>query len=118
MTRPTFKKDWGWCRSTCNQKPSMAKNLQETKLNLLSREQCSDFAESLLFNHTYEFCAGKKNYFPKIWKFKRIKKNGEKSHHFKLVGQSTNYLGFKKTKYNFYLGGTDSCQGNDTFTTF
>ena len=62
-------------------------------------------------NGTYELCAGKKNFFPKVWKFKRIKSVKRNSYHFKPIGTSYNYLGFKKTKYNFYLGGTDSCQG-------
>ena len=28
MTRPTFKKDWGWCRATCDERPSLANVLQ------------------------------------------------------------------------------------------
>ena len=28
MTRPTFKKDWGWCRGTCDERPSLSNVLQ------------------------------------------------------------------------------------------
>ena len=28
------------------------------------------------------------------------------------LGSSINYLGNGKSKYDFYLGGTDSCQGD------
>ena len=111
MARPTYKKNWGWCRSTCNEKKRMARNLQETKLDLLTSDQCSDFESTLMPNRTHELCAGRKNYFPKVWKFKRMRSIGKKTYHFKLIGPSINYLGIKKSKYNFYLGGTDSCQG-------
>jgi len=29
-----------------------------------------------------------------------------------VLAKKKNYLGFKKSKYDFYLGGTDSCQGD------
>ncbi len=36
-----------------------------------------------------------------------------KTFNFVLTGNVKNYLGFaEKQKYNFYLGGTDSCQGD------
>ena len=111
IMRPTSKKDWGWCSRTCNNFDA-AKTLQETKLDLLTLNQCSDFDSGMQFNRKNELCAGKKNYFPKVWKFKRNKGARKKSYHFKKIGTSTNYLGLKKTKYNFYVGGTDSCLGN------
>ena len=85
--------------------------LQETKLDLLTPDECSYFEKMLAPNRTNEICTGRKNSFPKHWKFKRLLSKTKKKYHFKLIGPSTNYLGFKKTKYNFYLGGTDSCQG-------
>ena len=84
---------------------------QETKLDLLTPDECSYFEKMLAPNRTNEICTGRKNSFPKHWKFKRLLSKTKKKYHFKLIGPSTNYLGFKKTKYNFYLGGTDSCQG-------
>jgi hypothetical protein len=113
IMRPTSKKDWGWCSRTCsNFGQNAARTLQETKLDLLTLNQCSDFDSEMAFNPTNELCAGKKNYFPTVWKFKRNKSARKKSYHFKKIGTSTNYLGLKKTKYNFYVGGTDSCLGN------
>ena len=85
--------------------------LQETKLDLLTPDECSYFEKMLAPNRTNEICTGRKNSFPKHWKFKRLLSKTKKKYHFKLIGPSTNYLGFKKTKYNYYLGGTDSCQG-------
>ena len=111
IMRPTSKKDWGWCSRTCNNF-DVARTLQETKLDLLTLNQCSDFDSDLYFNRKNELCAGKKNYFPEVWKFKRNQSARKKSYHFKKIGTSTNYLGQKKTKYNFYVGGTDSCLGN------
>ena len=111
IMRPTSKKDWGWCSRTCNNF-NVARTLQETKLDLLTLNQCSDFDSEMHFNRKNELCAGKKNYFPEVWKFKRNQSARKKSYHFKKIGTSTNYLGLKKTKYNFYVGGTDSCAGN------
>ena len=93
--------------------PSLSTHLylQETKLDLLTPDECSYFEKMLAPNRTNEICTGRKNSFPKHWKFKRLLSKTKKKYHFKLIGPSTNYLGFKKTKYNFYLGGTDSCQG-------
>ena len=34
MTRPTFKKDWGWCRGTCDERPSLSNVLQVQALLL------------------------------------------------------------------------------------
>ena len=112
IMRPTSKKDWGWCSRTCNNFRGVARTLQETKLDLLTLNQCSDFDAEMQFNRKNELCAGKKNYFPEVWKFKRNQSARKKSYHFKKIGTSTNYLGQKKTKYNFYVGGTDSCAGN------
>ena len=57
-------------------------------------------------NSSAEICTGKKKPFPEILKFK-MHKGGA----FTADGQKTNRFGVKSKKYNFYLGGTDSCQG-------
>lgn len=113
QAKPGFDKNWGWCRGTCYDiKHSLAETLQETKLDLLPAKVCEDLGGLLEVNGTLELCGGKKNYFPKIMKFKRIKSIKKGSYYFKSLGTVTNYLGYKKTKYNYYLGGTDSCQGD------
>ena len=95
-----------WCLS------QFYPNLQETKLDLLTPEQCDEFAKDMEANRTHEICAGKKNYFPTIKKFKRLRSAKRKDYYyFKSIGSSVNYLGYNNTKHDFYLGGTDSCQG-------
>ena len=113
MGRPGFDQNWGWCRATCqNLHHSLASQLQETKLDILTSQQCVDMGKEMEPNKTSEICAGKKTYFPKIIKFKRIKRLKSMSYFFKHIGSSRNYLGLGKSKYNFYIGGTDSCQGD------
>ena len=117
MGKPSYQKNWGWCRETCSKTVSesereiKAKALQETKIDLLTEEQCEDMASNLRANGTHEICAGRKNYFPKVLEFVRRKSVVNDTFYFKPTGTSYNYLGFKESKYNFYLGGTDSCQG-------
>ena len=113
MGRPGGDKDWGWCRGTCHDRQvSLAETLQETKLDILSPRQCEDLGKAMETNGTNELCAGKKSYFPQVLKFKRIKRLKSKSFFFKHIGSSRNYLGLGKSKYDFYIGGTDSCQGD------
>ena len=116
MGKPSYQKNWGWCRETCSKDPNhsekiKAKALQETKIDLLTEEQCEEMGLNLGANGTHEICAGRKNYFPKVLKFVRVKSVVNDTFYFKPTGPSYNYLGFKESKYNFYLGGTDSCQG-------
>ena len=117
MGKPSYQKNWGWCRETCSRTASetereiQAKALQETKIDLLTEEQCEHMASNLDANGTHEICAGRKNYFPKVLNFVRRKSVVNDTFYFKPTGTSYNYLGFKESKYNFYLGGTDSCQG-------
>ena len=113
--RPTSKKDWGWCRDTCNKDPGLAERLQETKLDILNPDECEDFDPVMQPNATHEICTGRKNPFPTVWLFKRTKSLETGRFSFKHIGKEKNYLGFKKSKHDFYLGGTDSCQGNYEF---
>ncbi len=116
MTRPSTDKHWGWCQSWCIdfKGQSMASKLQETKLDLLRQEECLEMGKELSSNSTMELCTGKKKRFPKIIKLKRIKNVKSKSNYFEYIGKVTNYLGMGRSKYDFYLGGTDSCQGEVT----
>ena len=93
----------------------MALRLQETKLDLLRSDECRNLGAELNANSTLELCTGKKKLFPQIVKLKRIRNVKSKKYYFEYISKVTNYLGFEKTKYPFYLGGTDSCQGIRTF---
>ena len=116
MGRPTSRKDWGWCRDTCNKKtPRESQTLQETKLDILKPDECEDFEPELSPNTTHEICGGRKNPFPTVWLFKRTKSLKTGKFSFRHIGKEKNYLGFKKSKHDFYLGGSDSCQGNYEF---
>lgn len=113
MSKPTYDQNWGWCRPTClKPNATLAEKLQETVIDLLTPEQCEDWGMIMDFNRTIEFCGGRKNYFPTVLKYKRIKSLKHNNYFFKSIGTAINYLGFKKTKYDFYIGGTDSCQGD------
>ena len=89
----------------------MVPKLHEVKLSILNHEECSDLGKEMEVNVTLEFCAGNKNYFPKVEMWKRIKNTRKNRYYFKRIKIVTNYLGMKNPKYNFYLGGKDTCQG-------
>ena len=115
MSNPTLVKNWGWCRGICQQKgPTNSDVLMETKIDILSKDECADLASDLSVNATTEICAGHKNYFPKIQKWKRIRNTKKNSYYFRPMKTVTNYLGISNRKYDFYIGGTDSCQGTHT----
>ena len=75
-------------------------------MNLLTPDECSDLGSELDANATVEICTGRKNPFPHILKFKM-----HKAGTITPLEDQINYLGVKNRKYDFYLGGTDSCQG-------
>ena len=113
MGRPSYDQNWGWCRATCQDRHhSLASQLQETKLDILSLRQCADLGKEMEHNRTLEICAGKKTFFPKVIKFKRVKRLKTRSYFFKHIGSTRNYLGLGRSKYKFYIGGSDSCQGD------
>lgn len=112
--KPSFTKNWGWCREACGKNLALSNKLLETKLDILPPDLCDELGIHMEVNSTTEICAGKMNLFPKILLFKRIKDPKTKTHYFRLLGKKTNYLGIGNIndKYKgFYLGGTDSCQG-------
>lgn len=110
--KPTSDRNWGWCSKWCHNKvgPAPAQKLQETQLDILTPLECVDFGQDLNSNDTLEICTGRKTQFAFNYQFRRIvTKSGRVT--FKTEGKVENRLGVPKSKYNFYLGGTDSCQG-------
>lgn len=103
-------KNWGHCADWCSDKASQAPSnkLMETGLNVLHVDICEDFGAKLHFNRTSEFCTGNKKSFPKIDVFRAT---GPHSWDGKRI--STEKYGLNlDSKYDFYLGGSDSCQGD------
>ena len=82
-------------------------------MNLLHPEECLDLGSELEANSTIEICTGKKKAFPHILKFK-MHKGGTIT----PLQDKLNYMGIKNRKYDFYLGGTDSCQGKQNSVQF
>ena len=115
MSKPSTVKNWGWCREHCSKnerdRVTPQKKLQETKLSILTDNECKDLGKTVHANVSLELCAGQKNYFPTVKKFKRIKNKRTKEYSFKFHKDTTNYLGMPPSKYDFYIGGSDSCQG-------
>jgi len=112
--------NWGWCEEWCKYEEGtkehanavLASKLQETRLDVLSREDCK-----LLINEQkkyrvilkYEMCAGKKRKFKDL---KMYEKDGDK---FKLKSTVKNYLGLDEHepyKLDYFVSGTDSCSGD------
>ena len=90
----------------------LAQTLKETQLDFLTEPECNDMGNSLNANATIEICTGKKTAWPEVRKFKKVIDKKTKKFYFAPMGAVKNYLGFEgKQKYDFYLGGTDSCQG-------
>jgi hypothetical protein len=90
---------------------SRAERVQETGLHILPPSQCSDFGATLEANNSIEMCTGRKVEFDHIHQFRQILSKDKKRITFRSDGKVLNRLGTKFSKYNFYLGGTDSCQG-------
>jgi hypothetical protein len=118
MGYPKPDTHWGWCATWCRDTggQGLSKTLKETRLDFLTEQECNDMGNSLNANATIEICTGKKTPWPKVRKFKKVIDKATKKFYFASTGTVKNYLGFgEKQKYEFYLGGTDSCQGNIIF---
>ncbi len=85
--------------------------LQETQLDVLTGPECAHFGRTLDANRSVELCTGKKSGFRHIYQFRRVVTK-DKMVLFKTEGRVTNRMGIEDSKYDFYLGGTDSCQGD------
>ena len=72
----------------------------------MTPEECNELGSELEANATIELCTGRKVAFPHILQFK-LHTGGT----FTPERNTIDYMGVKNRKYNFYLGGTDSCQG-------
>ena len=112
MAKPTPDTHWGTCSKWCHNPmgPAASQNLQEAQLDILSPQACADFGSDLEANASLEICTGHKSNFRYIWQFRRVVHNkGEIAFH--PEGKVLNMLGLAKSKYPFFLGGKDSCQG-------
>ena len=91
-----------------------ATHLQETGLSVLEPKECTHFGQSLNANSSIEICTGHKTEFPHIQQYKRRISRDGKWITFKKGKKIKNLLGTNEKDYDFYLGGSDSCQGKCT----
>ena len=80
--------------------------MQETVVDILFDDECEYLGSKQNANSHIELCTGRKKTFPRIETYE-VKGNA-----FEKIGTELDYLGLKENKYNFYVGGSDSCQGN------
>ena len=86
-------------------------HVQETGLSVLEPAECSHFGQALSADSDIEICTGRKTKFPSIQQYIRKVTRDGKRVRFKKKGKVKNLLGTKEKEYDFYLGGSDSCQG-------
>ena len=82
ITRAKRAKDWGFCSPLCDSQ-SLSQHLMETKLDILTPEECNKFNSATLFyRDDAEICAGNKIMYPtiKVYIRKKLRKprNGKK----------------------------------------
>ena len=75
-------------------------------MDILFDHECKDLGSEQEVKPTMELCTGKKKMFPEILNYELTNR-----HRFEFVGTDIDYLGTKSRKHDFYIGGTDSCQG-------
>ena len=112
---------WGGCEDFCkykegtkrHEKVILAERLQETHLDILPMKHCKLLTDmgGYTWYGKYELCGGRK------LKFRGQTTYTKQGNNYKLKGNETNFLGLtgKKGKaypYDYYLGGTDSCNGD------
>jgi len=117
-----WNKNWGWCEEHCKyqdddwerERKILPTRLQETKLNVLPMAHCKKLITDGKYHFfgKYDMCAGKKKKFKTIQNYKYTK---DKKYVF--TGKVSNYLGLNETwegkyPYDYYIGGTDSCNGD------
>ena len=71
-SRPTASLHWGWCSERCGTKSTNPDKLKETKVNVLRPNECKELGKEQRVNLDWEFCAGKKNFYPKTKAYFRI----------------------------------------------
>ena len=82
ITRAKRAKDWGFCSPLCDSQ-SLSEHLMETKLDILTPEECNKFnSATLVYRDDAEICAGNKIMYPtiKVYIRKKLRKprNGKK----------------------------------------
>ena len=75
-------------------------------MDILFDHECNDLGSEQEFKSTMELCTGKKKKFPEIFNYELTNR-----YRFEFVSTDIDYLGTKSRKRDFYIGGTDSCQG-------
>ena len=85
--------------------------LKEALLDILEPNECKLLGENLAADPNKELCAGKKKFFPKVKRFKRIYSKKKRTYWFKTDGEKTDYLSIKHRNKTYYFGGEGDCQG-------
>ena len=72
-SRPTTSRHWGWCSEKCHTIAKLYSNkLKETKVDVLTLQECTILGKQQRVNLHYEFCAGNKRLYPKTKVYRRI----------------------------------------------
>ena len=79
---------------------------QETSLDVLLDHECNDLGSEQEVNSSMELCTGRRKEFPEIFDYQLTNR-----YRFEFTGTDIDYLGLKSRKHDFYIGGTDACQG-------
>ena len=84
-SQPKASQHWGFCSEKCYAiDESYSQKLKETKLDLLTNEECKILGRTQRANSDIEFCAGKKNFYPKTNVYLRMQ-NKKGKFWFKMV---------------------------------
>jgi hypothetical protein len=106
---------WGRCAHWCAASKinrTKVERLQEAKLSILSQSQCEHFGKSLYVNSSLELCAAKRTRFPRVRRFKLVTLLNGSEHYEATKTDVVHVVGPKIKDYDFFLGGSDSCQVN------
>ena len=72
-SRPAASRHWGWCSEKCHTIAKAYSNkLKETKVDVLTLQECTILGKQQQVNLNYEFCAGYKRLYPKTKVYRRI----------------------------------------------
>ena len=77
ITEAKPSRHWGYCSKLCVLGDNSPRQMQETRLSVLSERECGAFNSSrLLYRNSAEFCAGHKMNYPDMKIYKRYRKRG------------------------------------------
>lgn len=84
-SKPKASQHWGFCSEKCyGNDENYSEKLKETKLDLLTNEECKILGKQQKANPDVEICAGKKTFYPKTKVYLRMQ-NKKGKFWFKLV---------------------------------